>query len=67
MGLALPSHLVRRALLLHPFHSSGSRVMLQWSWYIRLLKEPFFMEWTIPQHEEIDLNCEVNSYANAEL
>jgi hypothetical protein len=27
----------------------------------------FTMEWTTPQHEEIDLNCEVSSYANAEL
>jgi len=25
------------------------------------------MEWVAPQHEEIDLNCEVSSYANAEL
>jgi hypothetical protein len=25
------------------------------------------MEWTTPQHEEICLNCEVSSYANAEL
>jgi len=25
------------------------------------------MEWVPPQHEEIDLNCEVSSYANAEL
>jgi len=25
------------------------------------------MEWTTPQHVEIDLNCEVSSYANAEL
>jgi hypothetical protein len=25
------------------------------------------MEWTTPQHEVIDLNCEVSSYANAEL
>jgi len=24
------------------------------------------MEWVTPQHEEIDLNCEVSSYANAE-
>src|SRR6266481_1172386 len=23
------------------------------------------MEWVTPQHEEIDLNCEVSSYANA--
>jgi hypothetical protein len=29
-------------------------------------KEPT-MEWTTPQHEEIDLNCEISSYANAEL
>ena len=25
------------------------------------------MEWVTPQHEQIDLNCEVSSYANAEL
>jgi hypothetical protein len=25
------------------------------------------MEWVTPRHEEIDLNCEVSSYANAEL
>ncbi len=25
------------------------------------------MEWTTPTHEEIDLNCEISSYANAEL
>jgi len=25
------------------------------------------MEWTTPQHEEIELNCEVSSYANAEI
>ena len=30
-------------------------------------KGAVFMEWTTPQHEEIDLNCEVSSYANAEL
>jgi len=29
-------------------------------------KEPP-MEWITPQHEEIDLNCEISSYANAEL
>jgi len=27
----------------------------------------FSMEWTTPQHEVIDLNCEISSYANAEL
>jgi len=25
------------------------------------------MEWTTPKHEEICLNCEISSYANAEL
>ena len=25
------------------------------------------MEWSTPKHEEIDLNCEISSYANAEL
>ena len=25
------------------------------------------MEWVTPQHEEVDLNCEISSYANAEL
>jgi hypothetical protein len=25
------------------------------------------MEWTTPKHEVVDLNCEVSSYANAEL
>jgi coenzyme PQQ precursor peptide PqqA len=25
------------------------------------------MEWTTPQFEQISLNCEINSYANAEL
>jgi hypothetical protein len=25
------------------------------------------MDWVTPQHEEIELNCEISSYANAEL
>jgi len=25
------------------------------------------MDWTVPQFEEISLNCEINSYAKAEL
>lgn len=25
------------------------------------------MEWVTPDHEEIELSCEVSSYANAEL
>lgn len=30
-------------------------------------KESGPMEWTTPKHEEIDLNCEISSYANAEI
>src|SRR6266550_7607552 len=30
-------------------------------------KGAWTMEWITPQHEEIDLHCEVSSYANAEL
>ena len=38
-------------------------------WWSRLDLNPRSgpMEWTTPQHEEIDLNCEISSYANAEL
>lgn len=37
-------------------------------WPLELsLKEDHDMEWTTPEHEEICLNCEVSSYANAEL
>jgi len=25
------------------------------------------MQWTTPQFEEISLNCEINSYASAEM
>jgi len=32
---------------------------------IKLSEEP--MEWTTPSFEEINLNCEISSYANAEL
>ena len=31
------------------------------------LKGAPLMEWVTPRHEEIDLNCEISSYANAEL
>jgi len=33
----------------------------------RISEGAIAMEWTTPQHEEIDLNCEISSYANAEL
>jgi len=39
-------------------------------WLLRVLslkKGDTTMEWTAPQHEEICLNCEISSYANAEL
>ena len=40
-------------------------------WFARTvlatLEGALSMEWTTPQHEEIELNCEVSSYANAEL
>jgi hypothetical protein len=34
---------------------------------VELLQGVSLMEWVTPQHEEIDLNCEISSYANAEL
>ena len=34
---------------------------------LNALKEQLLMEWVTPHHEEIDLNCEISSYANAEL
>ena len=49
-----------------------SPLLLSWtSWYAAFVVEPLegasLMEWVTPQHEEIDLNCEISSYANAEL
>jgi hypothetical protein len=47
-----------------PIDLTASRDILSLSY--QASKEPT-MEWTAPQHEEIDLNCEISSYANAEL
>jgi hypothetical protein len=47
-----------------PIYLSFTRVILLSSH--QAPKEPT-MEWTAPKHEEIDLNCEISSYANAEL
>jgi hypothetical protein len=48
------------------FTSNRTRVIL--SLPLRAFSEGAeLMEWTTPKHEEIDLNCEVSSYANAEL
>jgi coenzyme PQQ precursor peptide PqqA len=49
------------------FHSSRlplARVILSW---LSGTQGAASMEWTTPTHEEIDLSCEINSYANAEL
>jgi hypothetical protein len=48
-----------------PFSSNLNRAIL-FAYQVADFKEPP-MEWTTPQHEEIDLNCEISSYANAEL
>ena len=45
----------------HVLTSSCSANLLTW------IEGATAMEWVTPQHEEIDLNCEVSSYANAEL
>jgi coenzyme PQQ precursor peptide PqqA len=42
-------------------------------WWPALVRDPTghceeeIMEWTTPQFEEINLNCEINSYASAEM
>jgi len=48
------------------FLSLGTRAILCSSSASNFWRD-LIMEWTTPQHEEIDLNCEVSSYANAEL
>jgi hypothetical protein len=49
-------------------YSLSSALMLNFLGCLHLTPEgAFSMEWATPQHEEIDLNCEVSSYANAEL
>jgi hypothetical protein len=46
------------------FDSRSERANLMRQFYFQ---GGFTMEWTTPAHEEIDLNCEISSYANAEL
>ena len=49
-------------------HSLGLNSMLCFFCVVYLTpKGASTMEWVTPQHEEVDLNCEVGSYANAEL
>lgn len=56
-----------------PLRSIGFRAIL-----IRLRSDPSVqrkicgtgaetMEWVTPEHEQVNLNCEVSSYENAEL
>jgi hypothetical protein len=49
------------------FHSLGLRAILFVQFISGFYSRSVAMEWTTPQHEEIDLNCEISSYANAEL
>jgi hypothetical protein len=51
------SHLLSLSLVLECFCGTS----------FKPTKEISTMEWTTPQHEEICLNCEISSYANAEL
>jgi coenzyme PQQ precursor peptide PqqA len=37
------------------------------SWIVQNRKEVNLMEWTLPKFEEVSLNCEINSYASAQL
>jgi len=51
-----------------PTHSLALNSMLCFFCAVYLTpKGASTMEWVTPQHEEVDLNCEVSSYANAEL
>jgi len=49
------------------FELKMSRANLPRSSTFRIRQGVSIMEWVTPQHEEINLNCEVSSYANAEL
>jgi coenzyme PQQ precursor peptide PqqA len=41
--------------------------MVKYSTVALVGHEELRMEWTTPDFVEIELNCEINSYANAEL
>jgi hypothetical protein len=56
-----------QGLVTSPFLSNGFRVILTFVPLHLTPKGASTMEWVTPRHEEIDLNCEVSSYANAEL
>ena len=65
-----------RALRLNPYTAravKNSPLPLSWApvlcsrLSLKLPQGAPLMEWVTPQHEEIDLNCEISSYANAEL
>jgi hypothetical protein len=50
-----------------PLRRSLNRTMLYLSCCPSIFSRRTAVEWTTPTHEEIDLSCEVSSYANAEL
>jgi hypothetical protein len=58
---------IKNELSAIPFHPLFVRAIILFDFNLVSDQEPLIMEWTTPQHEEIDLNCEVSSYANAEL
>jgi len=65
-----PQRLARRRALRITF-PAPNRISLPLpsvlSWCRSTNSRSLTMEWTTPQHEEIDLNCEISSYANAEI
>jgi hypothetical protein len=67
MEQPLTPHGVRRSLSHFPIPLFGLSCYNLLVLILQTSKGALFMEWTTPQHEQIDLNCEVSSYANAEL
>jgi hypothetical protein len=61
------SKLVLLRLFCNPYSFAAGLVLFFFGPQSLTRKGAFSMEWTTPRHDEIDLNCEVSSYANAEL
>jgi hypothetical protein len=51
----------------HVGRESGCGIPVQTVLFERSRDRRSRMEWTTPSFEEVSLNCEVSSYANAEL
>jgi hypothetical protein len=55
-------------LVVRAFMAFGDRGKQIWHGSrARYLPGRIIMEWTTPQHEEVELNCEISAYASAEL